>query len=103
MTSPTRQTRPATFRLSRLWTAYGSVRALTNSMGTLIQAYRSDPFGVATATHGTSTLPFGFTREQADPTRLAYLRARAYDQQTGRLIQRDPVFGSITNPHSLHR
>jgi len=53
----------------------GSVRALTDGTGALIQTYRSDALGVPTATQGSSTQPFGFTGEQADPTGLSYLRA----------------------------
>jgi RHS repeat-associated protein len=42
------------------------------------------------ATQGSSTQPFGFTGEQRDgETGLVYLRARMYDPQTGRFLQRD--------------
>jgi YD repeat-containing protein len=42
----------------------GSVRALTDGTGALVQTYRTDPFGVPTATQGSSAQPFGFTGEQ---------------------------------------
>jgi RHS repeat-associated protein len=69
----------------------GSTRALTDIDGTLVQTYRTDPFGVPTLTQGTSTQPFGFTGEQTDPTGLVYLRARMYDPLMGRFLQRDTV------------
>jgi RHS repeat-associated protein len=81
----------------------GSVRALTDGAGTLIATYRTDPFGVPTATQGSSTQPFGFTGEQTDGTGLVYLRARMYDPQSGRFLQRDPIAGAPAAPASLHR
>ncbi len=71
--------------------ALGSVRALTDGSGNLIETYRTDAFGAPTATQGSSTQPFGYTGEQADMTGLVYLRARMYDLQTGRFLQRDTV------------
>ncbi len=81
----------------------GSVRALTDASGALIQTYRTDPFGVPTATQGTSVHPFSFSGEQSDPTGLQYLRARMNDPQTGRFLQRDTVFGSLTSTQSQNR
>ena len=81
----------------------GSVRALTDGSGNLIQTYKTDPFGVPTATQGTSTQPFGFTGEQADPTGFVYLRARMYDPQTGRFLQRDSVAKSSVGISGLNR
>jgi len=81
----------------------GSVRALTDGTGGLVQTYRTDPFGVPTATQGSNTQPFRFTGEQVDPTGLVYLRARMYDPQSGRFLQRDPLFGLIGSPQSLNR
>jgi RHS repeat-associated protein len=72
--------------------ALGSLRALTDASGALIQTYRTDPFGVSTATQGTSTQPFGFTGEPRDAeTGLVYLRARMYDPQTGRFPRPDTL------------
>ncbi len=69
----------------------GSVRALTDGTGVLVQTYRTDPFGVPTATQGTSTQPFHFTGEQVDSTGLVYLQARMYDPSSGRFLQKDPL------------
>jgi RHS repeat-associated protein len=52
--------------------------------------YRTDEFGVLTATTGSSTQPFGFTGEPRDGTGLSYLRARYYDPGLGRFMGRDP-------------
>ena len=70
--------------------ALGSVQATTDGSGALIQTYRTDPFGVPTATQGSSGQPFEFTGEPWDAgTGLVYLRGRMYDPQIGRFLQRD--------------
>jgi len=84
----------------------GSVRALTDASGAVVQTYQADEFGVpiAAGTQGTRTQPFGFTGEQRDAeTGFSYLRARMYDPQVGRFLQRDPFPGRITSPLSLNR
>ena len=70
----------------------GSVRALTDASGDVVQTYRTDEFGIPTQTQGSSTQPFQFTGQQRDPeSGLYYLRARSYDPSTGRFVERDPV------------
>jgi RHS repeat-associated protein len=81
----------------------GSVRALTNGSGALVQTQATDEFGVPTGSLGSSGQPFGYTGEQRDATGLVYLRARMYDPATGRFVQRDPWAGATTAPISLHR
>ena len=81
----------------------GSVRAITNGSGTLIQTYQTDEFGIPTSSQGTSTQPFGFTGQQADGSGLIYLRARYYDPATGRFLSRDTAFGNALNPITLSR
>ena len=81
----------------------GSVRAITDGTGTLIQTYQTDEFGVPTQTQGSSSQPFQFTGEQRDATGLIYLRARMYDPTIGRFLMRDPLVGTIQSPFSLHR
>ena len=82
----------------------GSVRAITNGSGNLVEAYLTDAFGVALGTEGTVTQPFGFTGQQQDSeSGLYYLRARYYSPTLGMFISRDPTFGAITNPLSLNR
>jgi RHS repeat-associated protein len=82
----------------------GSVRALTDGSGNLVETYQTDPFGVPVATQGTSAQPFQFTGQQRDAAiGLYYLRARIYDPTIGRFLSRDPLFGALDNPLSLNR
>jgi RHS repeat-associated protein len=81
----------------------GSVRALTNSSGTVTAGYRSDEYGITAATSGASAQPFGFTGEPRDATGLTYLRTRFYDSTLGRLISRDRFVGNPRACQSLNR
>ncbi len=71
----------------------GSVRAITDANGNLIQTYQTDEFGVPTSSQGTSSQPFQYTGQQVDPSGLVHLRARMYDPSTGRFLSRDPLLG----------
>ena len=81
----------------------GSVRAITDASGAIIATYRSDEFGIPTATTGTSSQPFTFTGEPRDATGLSYLRARYYDATLGRFMGRDTWAGIGALPSSLNR
>jgi RHS repeat-associated protein len=82
----------------------GSVRAITNAAGSVVQTYQTDEFGIPTQTQGSSTQRFQYTGEQQDAeTGFLYLRARMYDPSIGRFLQRDPLPGVRTAPLSLHR
>ncbi|MBV9322284.1 MAG: hypothetical protein JO352_00695 [Chloroflexi bacterium] len=82
----------------------GSVRALSDSTGSVTQTYQTDEFGVPTTIQGGSTQPFGFTGEQTDPASgFSYLRARMYDPSSGRFMQHDTSVGSLTSAQSLNR
>ncbi len=79
----------------------GSVTALTDDSGTVVERYSYDPYGRATvlAPDGTTVLPqsavgnpFTFTGRRLDEeSGLFYYRARYYDAERGRFIQRDPL------------
>jgi RHS repeat-associated protein len=81
----------------------GSVRTLTDVTGTVTAAYRTEEFGVPTATVGSSTQLFGFAGEPRDGTGLTYLRARYYDPSLGRLTTRDPFVGDPRMCQTLNR
>ncbi len=84
--------------------ALGSVWALSDANGQVTDTYQRDPFGVPGARQGTSAQPFGFAGEPLDSeTGLLYLRARMYDPETGRFIQRDPFAGLARRPGTLNR
>jgi RHS repeat-associated protein len=68
----------------------GSVRAITNSSGSVIQTFQTDEFGVPTLTQGTNTEPFRYAGQQFDPETGFYdLRARYYWPNLGRFLSRD--------------
>jgi RHS repeat-associated protein len=84
----------------------GSVRAVTNGDGTVIQTYRTDEFGVPILADslGTSLQPFQYAGEQRDlVTSFVYLRARYYAPEIGRFMGRDPFAGLTPSPQSLNR
>jgi RHS repeat-associated protein len=82
----------------------GSVRALTDASGNVVQTYQTDEFGIPTLTQGASGQPFRFTGEPRDAeTALVYLRARHYHPAPGRFLQRDPFAGFAGDPLSLNR
>jgi RHS repeat-associated protein len=82
----------------------GSVRAITDVAGNVIETYETDEFGVVTGYSGTIEQPFGYTGEIRDAeTFLVYLRARYYDPKVARFISRDTELGDLTHPLSMNR
>ncbi|MEX2392245.1 MAG: RHS repeat-associated core domain-containing protein [Dehalococcoidia bacterium] len=77
----------------------GSVTALTDDAGATTDTYTYDVFGEVRSHIGSSPNYWQFTGEQSDAdSRLQYLRARFYDQATGRFVGRDPL--TIGNRYS---
>jgi len=70
----------------------GSVRALTDGTGTIVQTYRTDAFGNpdTTYTQGTVTQRFQYAGEERDEDGIIFLRARYYNPSIGRFMSRDP-------------
>jgi RHS repeat-associated protein len=68
----------------------GSVVALTNDAGTLVEGpYTYDPYGNGAPATG---FPFKYTGRRLDPeTGLYYYRARYYSSALGRFLQTDPI------------
>lgn len=69
----------------------GSVTSLSNSVGSLLQAYTYNSFGKLTSSSGSLSNPFQYTgREFDSETALFFYRARYYDPATGRFVSEDP-------------
>jgi RHS repeat-associated protein len=83
----------------------GSVRALTDSGGTVKLRQSYDPWGAIrsqTGTAGMTTL--GWAGERVGTADgLVWLRARHYAPALGRFVQRDTVAGDPTNGQALNR
>jgi RHS repeat-associated protein len=72
----------------------GSITALTNYMGVAIQRYDYDAFGNIKCSPFPIWIkqPYTYTGREFDTeTGLYYYRARYYDAQAGRFIQKDPI------------
>ena len=82
--------------------ALGSVRQLTNAVGSVTLARSYEPFGKLLSSAGNPLAKYSFTGEWQDPTGLIFLRARYYDPATGRFISKDPVRGIATLPQTLN-
>ncbi|UCF00173.1 MAG: RHS repeat-associated core domain-containing protein [Planctomycetota bacterium] len=90
-----------------LYDGHGSTRQLVQSDGTTItDSFSYDAYGVMlggnpTSAPATSLLYAG---EQFDvDAQMYYLRARYYDQNTGRFNRMDPFAGNTQDPQSLHK
>jgi len=71
----------------------GSVTALTDSTGNVVQRYNYDSFGNITNMLDPNFIqPFTYTSREYDPeSGLYYYRARYYDSKIGRFISEDPI------------
>jgi RHS repeat-associated protein len=71
---------------------HGNVRFLTNSTGAITDSYDFDSFGMPIRTSGTTANQFLYSGERYDSSTGLYdLRARYYNQATGRFWARDPL------------
>jgi RHS repeat-associated protein len=67
----------------------GSITALTDTKGKVIEKISYDSFGDST---GSTRTRYGYTQRERDSlTGLIYYRARWYDPQLGRFISEDPI------------
>ena len=77
-----------------LWECHGNVRFLANAGGTVTDSYDYDAFGILIRGSGTTPNAFSYSGERLDNSVGLYdLRARYYNQATGRFWARDPVEG----------
>lgn len=82
----------------------GSVRTLTDTIGTVTDTYDFDAFGNVVNSAGSTPNLYLYRGEQYDPDlNLYYLRARYFNPLTGRFLSTDPAAGIPTDPASLHK
>lgn len=83
----------------------GSVDAISNESGTVVERFRYDPFGKQQTTLGTNTVTHhGYTgHEMLNDVGLIHMNGRVYDPNLGRFLQADPVVQSAKNVQSFNR
>jgi len=82
----------------------GSVWQVIDSAGNVVKYCTFEPFGRTIESGGTFDDPFGFTGQYFDAEiGEYYLRARQYNPTIARFTARDPVFGKLEQPLSLHK
>jgi RHS repeat-associated protein len=83
---------------------HGDVRFLANSAGTVTDSYIFDSFGAQIGSTGTTANTYLYSGERFDQNiGLYHLRARYYNQATGRFETMDRVAGNIFDPATLHK
>ncbi|MGH9827595.1 MAG: RHS repeat-associated core domain-containing protein, partial [Blastocatellia bacterium] len=83
---------------------HGSIRFLTDSSGSVSDAYDYDAFGVLIHQTGSTPNVFLYSDEQFDPDlALYYQRARYLNAASGRFHTLDTSEGFIFRPKSLHK
>ena len=70
----------------------GSVRGMLDFRGDMEGRTFYDPYGKVTGTSSEQPA-LGYTGEYTDESKLVYLRARHYNPQLGRFMQKDPFTG----------
>ncbi len=79
----------------------GSILAITDQTGTILNKYEYDVYGTPEAIQETIENCILFTGEMYDDgSGLYYLRARYYNPSTGRFMTPDTYFGELDNPIS---
>lgn len=85
----------------------GSTIALTDATGYIKDAYAYDSYGKVVGRSGNTDNPFTFIGRDGvftDETGLYFMRARYYEPELMRFIQKDQVFsGNLMTPQSLNR
>ena len=80
------------------------MRQLTDSSGSVTDAYTYDAFGVLTSRTGSTPNEYLYAGERRDPeTGLDYLRARYMRPEAGRFWSMDSYEGGQQAPASLHK
>ncbi|MBV7299148.1 putative Ig domain-containing protein [Enterovibrio paralichthyis] len=82
----------------------GSTRALTDIAGVVTDKYDYEGYGTVLNREGSSSNSYLYTGEQFDASLgKYYLRARYYDQSTGRFTQQDTWLGNNQEPITLNK
>ncbi len=82
----------------------GSTRYLSDESGTITDSYDYEAFGQILNETGISENDYRFAGEQLDENLdQYYLRARYYNQNSGRFTQLDTYMGDNNNPITLHK
>jgi RHS repeat-associated protein len=84
----------------------GSTTALTDIGGAVTDRIQYAPYGELVSHTGSTSTPFMFNGQDGvmtDNNGLYYMRARYYNPEVKRFINRDVVQGSISNGSSLNR
>ena len=86
------------------YNGHGDVVALLDAAGSVVALYAYDAFGVPKQATGKKNNPYRYAGYAYDEeTGLYYLKARYYDAEIGRFLQRDTYAGDEKDPLSLHR
>jgi RHS repeat-associated protein len=87
-----------------LYDALGSVKALSDSTGTVTDTYNYTAFGKELGHTGSTENAYKYAGEQFDSALdNYYLRARYYNQNVGRFTQMDSYQGNGSDPITLHK
>jgi RHS repeat-associated protein len=82
----------------------GSIRQLTDNIGTLTDTYDYYAFGEELSKTGTTENEFKYVGEAFDPNiGFYYLRARWMDPKNGRFVSVDSFGGHVYAPNSFHK
>ena len=91
-----------------LYDGHGSTRMLADTSGAITSRYDYDAYGIMVGGNPNLANPAEtdmlYSGEQFDiELQQQYLRARLYDQNTGRFPSLDPYAGNNYDPQSLHK
>jgi RHS repeat-associated protein len=94
----------ATAKIYYVYDGHSSVRALTDTTGTVTDTYDYDAFGNLIHSTGATYNNYLFAGEQFDPDlHLYFNRARYLNTSTGRFWSMDSYEGTRLDPTSLHK
>ena len=96
---------PKTETFFYLYDGLGSIVGLTDKKGKVVEKFEYDSFGnLKNKGHGKVKQPYAYTGREFDrETGLYYYRARYYDPQVGRFINRDVFAGFPDLPQTINK